>query len=218
MISQLAEILVSFAGILVFFVIYMAQKYWSLLGVYWPLWRIYMALRQLYRALLRTYLAGVTVEVGRVGGGSGMSDTPDHWFRIWQKYWSPLRVYWPLWRIYMALLRLHRALLRIYRAGVKVEVGRVGGWSGMSDTLDHWFCIWLEYWSRSRVYWSLLRIYMALLRLYSDLLRTYLAGVTMEVGRVGSGSGISDTLDHWFRIWQKYWSPLRVYWLSSANI
>jgi len=37
----------------------------------------------------------------------------------------------------MALLRLHRALLRIYRAGVKVEVGRVGGWSGMSDTLDH---------------------------------------------------------------------------------
>jgi len=37
---------------------------------------------------------------------------------------------------------------------------------------------------------------MALLRLYSDLLRTYLAGVTMEVGRVGSGSGISDTLDH----------------------
>jgi len=37
-----------------------------------------MALLLLFSAILRTYLAGVTVEVGRVGGGSGMSDTPDH--------------------------------------------------------------------------------------------------------------------------------------------
>jgi len=37
----------------------------------------------------------------------------------------------------MALLRLYRALLRTYRAGVTLEVGRVGGGSGMNDTLDH---------------------------------------------------------------------------------
>jgi len=37
---------------------------------------------------------------------------------------------------------------------------------------------------------------MALLRLFSAVLRTYLAGVTVEVGRVEGESGMSDTLDH----------------------
>jgi len=55
--------------------------------------------------------------------------------------------------------------------------------------------------SRKRLYLaqilvsSLLQIYRAFLRLYRALLRTYLAGVTMEVGRAGGGSGISDTID-----------------------
>ena len=101
-----------------------------------------MALLRLYSDLLRTFLAGVTVEVGRVGSGSGISDTLEYFCQMRNPLISHLAeilVYFAgiltLFCGYIVLFcDLYSALLRTYLAGVTMEVGHVGGKSGISET------------------------------------------------------------------------------------